>query len=559
MLKKLLLSFTISIFLFAFAKAQEEAIPKEIKLQSDLIEAFKLEQIGKTDKAIELLEKLSIEAEVRSAAKYQLARLYEKIGKNELAVESINQSIVADPNNKWNYIMKINLLEKYGHNEEIANCYSTLSKLEPDNYIFYDNAAIYYLKANLLEKTMSTLENAEKKFGLSPKIALKKSNIFVLQKKEKKAIETLETTIKEYPYHSEIYPELIILCGRNGLDQKVKQYSDNLTKLDSDHPFLRSKASMESSVPNQSEPIQVMIEKEEYSIDSKIKLLIPLVQKYSTSPEPQLLTELKQFGQSILKQYPDDSKSHALIADIYFQSNEMNKAKEHYETAIQKGNVPYPVYENVIIASKEIEAWLSAEKYANKALDIFPNQSFLFYALAEALYNQGKYEEAYNNINQALLILRNNSAKKMDAKLLLAKICDASKKTEEAQKAWTEVANNTTSDISIIEFQLNEIKQGKKENSSLLEKSLNSNTLDKSKQIYYKAELAQLKNESEKSNELLNQYITSTNIKKPSVYALMAKNYLKLGNKIEAKKNIELAIALSENKAMLKKWLSEIN
>ena len=63
MLKKLLLSFTISIFLFAFAKAQEEAIPKEIKLQSDLIEAFKLEQIGKTDKAIELLEKLSIEAE----------------------------------------------------------------------------------------------------------------------------------------------------------------------------------------------------------------------------------------------------------------------------------------------------------------------------------------------------------------------------------------------------------------------------------------------------------------------------------------------------------------
>lgn len=141
-------------------------------------------------------------------------------------------------------------------------------------------------------------------------------------------------------------------------------------------------------------------------------MLIPLVQKYSTSPDPQLLTELKQFGQSILKQYPDDSKSYALVADIYFQSNEMNKAKEHYETAIQKGNVPYPVYENVIIASIEIEAWLSAEKYANKALDIFPNQSFLFYALAEALYNQGQYEEAYNNINQALLILRNNSAKK---------------------------------------------------------------------------------------------------------------------------------------------------
>ena len=77
MQKKLLLSFAISIFLFAFAKAQEESVPKEIKLQSDLIEAFKLEQIGKTDKAIELLEKLSIEAEVRSAAKYQLARLYE--------------------------------------------------------------------------------------------------------------------------------------------------------------------------------------------------------------------------------------------------------------------------------------------------------------------------------------------------------------------------------------------------------------------------------------------------------------------------------------------------
>ena len=71
MQKKLLLSFVISLCFFAFARAQEEAIPKEIKLQSDLIEAFKLEQIGKTDKAIELLEKLSIEAEVRSAAKYQ--------------------------------------------------------------------------------------------------------------------------------------------------------------------------------------------------------------------------------------------------------------------------------------------------------------------------------------------------------------------------------------------------------------------------------------------------------------------------------------------------------
>lgn len=49
----------------------------------------------------------------------------------------------------------------------------------------------------------------------------------------------------------------------------------------------------------------------------------------------------------------------------------------------------------------------------------------------------------------------------MDAKLLLAKYV-MPVKTEEAQKAWTEVENNTTSDISIIEFQLNEIKQGKK-------------------------------------------------------------------------------------------------
>jgi len=555
---KYFIYFFCIVFASTEIKSQEEPLSKEVKLQNDFIEAFRLEQIGKPEKAIEILEKLSYEPTAKSTAKYQLARLYEKEKKPDQCITAINESIQADPKNKWLYIYKANVLQKYGNYNQLAECYLSLTKLEPTNYTFYDNAAISFMKDNQLDKTMAILDEAQKKFGNSPSIAIKKSNLFVIQKKEKKAIETLENSIKEYPYHTELYPELILLLEKNNLIAKAKEYEINLAKYDQGHPFLQKNISQSNQNTPSIETVQQQIINSDINLDQKIKLIIPILQNYVESKDPNLKIELTNFGKSILNQYPNDAKSYALQGDIYFHSSEYELAKESYITAISKTNVPYSVFENLLYTTHQLESWNTQEQFATKALDYYPNQSYPFYMLAEAQYHLESYDDAILNSNQVILMIRNNPSRKSEAYTLYGKILSA-KKDPKAAEIWNKSIESEASPSAIIEHHLYQLSIGNTTHQNDFEKAINSKDITSFTKNISLAKQYYANNKYQDAIELLKKNIEVKEFQRPSYYILLAQNLLKIENKTEAKKYLQQALLLSESKTKIQKWISELN
>lgn len=536
--------------------AQQEVVSKDILIANEFIDAFRLEQIGSIEKAQEIYEKLIIEPTAKANAHYQLARIYDKQNKIDLAINAINQSTIADPTNKWSYIFKANLLEKYASYKQVAECYEQLMKIEPNNYTFYDNAAINYLKVDNLNQSMNVLNQAEKKFGLSPSIAVKKANLFTLQKKENKAIEVLETAIKQYPHHTELYPELILLCKKNNIDDKVKTYTNTLANYDSQHPFL-NKNEPSSKIENNGS-LEEIIAKESLDINFKIKLLLPILKEYANNPSNEQKSQLLKLAKSLCNQYKTDPKPYVLLGDIYFQTNDWINARNAYIESIQNGIVPYNVYDNLILSLTELEAWISIEKYTLQALDIYPNQANLFYNLARAQYEQNNHPEALNNVDQTLLMTRSNNELKGEANCLKARILQAMKKENNAKEFWTNAITNNNSPLVTIQYQLNELQQKQKCDESALSKAMEDKSLSLFLKLFKQAEISYARSQYQESIKSIQEILIKEPNTKPSVYLLLSKNYKKLNNITEAIANAQKALELSEFKTNINQWIKEI-
>ncbi|MBK8643959.1 MAG: hypothetical protein IPN15_17645 [Saprospiraceae bacterium] len=73
-------------------------------------------------------------------------------------------------------------MKKTARYEQVAGVYEELIIIEPQNYTFYDLAAINYLKSGKSEKALTILDKAQLKFGPMPPLVLKKAEILKIQK-----------------------------------------------------------------------------------------------------------------------------------------------------------------------------------------------------------------------------------------------------------------------------------------------------------------------------------------------------------------------------------------
>ena len=291
----------------------------QIELESKLIDAIKEEEIGNPEKAIVLLEKMRYEPEIKATVNYYLARLYEQSSRHEEALLAIQESVLADQGNKWFKVFKANLLEKTARYEQVAGVYEELIIIEPQNYTFYDLAAINYLKSGKSEKALTILDKAQLKFGPMPPLVLKKAEILKIQKKFKKATECLELSLKDYPNHKELYPSLIESYIAENRIQEKDSALVKLKSLDPNNPLVKLNSNNSPANMSGAELLK-NINEQKISLDDAIKVLIPHLQKLADGTDSLQEQTLLLPALRLTELYPKESKPAALVGDIYFHN-----------------------------------------------------------------------------------------------------------------------------------------------------------------------------------------------------------------------------------------------
>lgn len=420
---------------FLQAQNQSSSTDKE----SMLIEALKEELIGNTQKSIDILEKLKYETEFKSVSYYLLSRMYFSQGKKEEALNAINQSLIAEPNNKWYLLLKSNIAENLSLADQAAECYVSLLQMDPNTYTYYDNAAFHYLQAGSYAKALGVLDKAEFVFGLTPEISIKKAFILGETQKYKKAVEILERGLIKHPGHQEIIEHLHTISQKSN-DVKLKEYIQN------NYPI--KNAPLTSSNTSELNLLDAVFADPNTDIDAKIKSLLNILQNIDQK-DSQKIASLQKYSNQLLAAYPSHVKSHCASADLYFLQNNYPLAKQHYIRAIELGSTPYAVWDNLLISLTELAHWNDCIQYAQSCLDYYPNQSKPYFVLALAYFKIKQYEKANAQLLTLNLMQKHKKSMPSEFLILQAKISEALKL--DAQKIWDQVIEKDSSKTAWLE------------------------------------------------------------------------------------------------------------
>ncbi|MBK6825041.1 MAG: hypothetical protein IPG87_19465 [Saprospiraceae bacterium] len=531
----------------------------QIELESKLIDAIKEEEIGNPEKAIVLLEKMRYEPEIKATVNYYLARLYEQSSRHEEALLAIQESVLADQGNKWFKVFKANLLEKTARYEQVAGVYEELIIIEPQNYTFYDLAAINYLKSGKSEKALTILDKAQLKFGPMPPLVLKKAEILKIQKKFKKATECLELSLKDYPNHKELYPSLIESYIAENRIQEKDSALVKLKSLDPNNPLVKLNSNNSPANMSGAELLK-NINEQKISLDDAIKILIPHLQKLADGTDSLQEQTLLLPALRLTELYPKESKPAALVGDIYFHNNNLLKATEWYKKSVNQGSVPYPVWDNLIFGLLQLGHWNNLEKYANLALDQFPNNSYPYYALSMGQYHGNKLDESLGNAEHFLLINRKNEINKSLAHVILAKINLALKDEAKANFHWEAMRQiNNQASGGELEYLVYCQKYGKKYSSDELDKAVSNETVPQYFRSYKLAEIQYLKKDYPAALTSINNALVFPQAHIPEILEFASRVFIGANNQTAAKKMLSEAAELSEAKAKYNELIQKIN
>lgn len=462
----------IIVCLNFFGNATAQKTEKDIENETLLIDAIKEEQIGNPEKAISILEKLRFESGVKSTANYQLSKIYAKENRLEEALTSIDIAVSEDPTNKWFLVFKANLLERSGRNEQVAGCYQTLIQLEPNNYTFYENAAIFWVKAEKIDKALQIFNSAQEKFGPFPALILRKVDLLLLMNKTKLALDALQQSIQVYSKHPELYLALADIHSKMNNLSGVENALEQLQKVDPQNPALK-KWNAKKTEAFSSEFLVSKLKSGEWNLDEAMQSLIPEMEQDLDQSPPKNIPLYLECAQQMIALYPTDPKPHALLGDIYFKMNEFHKAIDPYRKSIAVSDVPYTVYDHLLFALNQLNHWKSLEHYSKMAQDIYPNSSYPYYTQAHSLFQQGRLDESLDPVSQYLHMNRRSDSKRIMGLMLSARLQSALSNFENSDKLWTEATNiNISSNPASVEMYLDQLRSGKNISTSAMESEL---------------------------------------------------------------------------------------
>ncbi len=399
--------FTTTLLLFTFlAIAQDNRYTEsEISSQEKFIIANAHKLQGEFDKALEILEELKKEEPRNAAIFSELAKLNELLEKPTEGLEYAIKATELAPKNKWYLLQAAELAQSIHNNRKAAQFWSQLIKIEPYNRSFHIRQANQWLKANDVEKALAVYDNLESKIGFSEEIIRERHAIYLKQGDTKKAYSELEKLVNKEP-NSIDYWELLASFSENiGDNKNANKAYKKILSLDANHP--KAKAAMMKGNKEESGELVYLKSLEQnfsdggISIDEKIKILLPYINKIAVNPSAELNESLLALGTVLTENHASEAKAFAIKGDIAHQIFDLETAKSAYIKTLELDKSVFSVWEQLLTVLSEMGDVKNALHYSTLGLDYFPSQARIFILNGKALRIAEKYNEANSILSEA--------------------------------------------------------------------------------------------------------------------------------------------------------------
>lgn len=404
----LLLSFQITL------EAQDRISEEDLTLDQLFLDANLQKLIGNADKAIEAFNNILENYPKNPVAAYELSRLYQQKSQFEDALKMAKMAVEEDDTNKW---YKIFLAELYSNADDqmaAIQLYEPLIEAEPRNEDYYYKQAFFYVKANDIKNALRVYDQLESKVGLNEEVVRRKHALYMGMGDFKKAAKQLTRLTEAFPTNVDYFSQLATFYEQIDDRQAALEVYQKILTLDPDNPKANLAVAGADTGSNDEvayiNSLKPIFEDPSINIDLKIGKILPILQKLIDKPNPQIGLSLLELTDILERVHADDAKSFAAAGDIYMQNNQYEKAIEKYTKAVDIDDTIYTVWEQFLFALESTGRAKDLAKYAENAMDVFPNQAQVAYQAGLGYLGLSDPDEALYFLEQALLMSGKNEA-----------------------------------------------------------------------------------------------------------------------------------------------------
>lgn len=398
------------IFCFSTPLFAQPGTVTEATIQSEkvYIEAKREALLGKTEKAIGMFRGLVEDRPDNDAFRFELGRLQYAAGDTDVAIESLQKAYATRPSEVYAAFLA-ELYQASGRNREGAELYAGLIKRFPGAEGYYLERAAFLVRAQNIKEAVAVYNQLENRIGVNAELTRRKHALYLGQGDTKRAEKELVALIAAQP---EVVNHRHLLAGfyasQGDRAKARKAYQDILRIQPAD---VRAQLALQdvnpatSAAPGNDDELMALLGRADVSIDLKIGKILPLVQQLAG-------TSVRDGGQRALalaaelrRVHPDEAKATAIQGDIYYHTGQLTEAADAYRATLELDDTVYPVWEQLLATLYLDNQITDLRRYAEEALDIFPNRPVIYvrYALGEAL--RADFDEANNLLEQTRLMV----------------------------------------------------------------------------------------------------------------------------------------------------------
>lgn len=327
-----------------------------------------------------------------SVVHYELSRIEFLQNKTELAIESINQAVDLEEDNRWYRAARAEYLMNAGELE--AALKDHIWVCDQDNatvdefYALINN--FIYLQKN--QEAIATYTRMENRFGHSTETSLQKLDLLGKISDGSAVLEELNLLIEKSPKESlwmEKKVEVLQLMGRGdeafALLEKLAEEKPNQGSL---HLHLATFYERQGKHDKAIKSLELGLG----SVDTDFRVKQDVL--LSIFPPAYLKTSSKEEISNLLsiliEKHESEAAAHTLAGDYATRMGVYEEAQRHYFKALELDPSVYDLWMQLCSIDIELRDWVSLKAHSAETLLSFPNQaqSYLWKGIAEQQLNE---------------------------------------------------------------------------------------------------------------------------------------------------------------------------
>ncbi len=367
-----------------------------------LIEGGKEQALGNNKRAMAFYLQALKADPTNDAAHYELSRLYQEADDMEKALIHAELAANLDMKNTWYQRNYAELLVGRGDVKKGVDIYKRLVDAEPKNLEYIYNLAAAYEQAGMNPEALTTYSTIERTVGIDPAISFRKQRILTKQGKIEEGAAEIKKLIQDNPQEIRYLGYLGEYYEMHNKPDSALVFYNNLLHKDADNPqVLIARADLlllKGDVGGFRSAIDAVMNSQNLSLDDKIKVMYPLVDKMSA--EGAFNKEYIEAAQRLTELYNDKAKPFALHGDFLYNGGRLNEAVAAYEESLKRQDDVFSVWEQIMFIHSSNRNYRKLVDVADRASEKHPEEGLAYYMSGFGNYQLKNYDQAIEVITR---------------------------------------------------------------------------------------------------------------------------------------------------------------